>query len=225
MNINVNGINLYYEKHGSGQPLIMLHGNGESHRIFDRAVKLLEKEFEVYAIDTRGHGESSKVAEFHYDDMCEDVAGFIEALELEKPIVYGFSDGGIIALLLAMKYHNNISQIIVSGANLYPNCLRKSFLYLFKTIYKLTGSPTFKLMVTEPNIQLSDLNKINIPVAVLAGSRDMVKKSHTLEIANNIPNGTLKILKGYSHGGYIVNNETIASLIIDAVKQKQTDIV
>ena len=90
-------INLYYEKTGTGVPLIMLHGNGEDHTIFNKATAVLKKHFTVYAIDTRGHGKSSPVDELHYEDMANDVYEFICKLNLEKPIVYGFSDGGILS--------------------------------------------------------------------------------------------------------------------------------
>lgn len=85
MQIKVNNINLFYTCQGVGEPLIMLHGNGEDHTIFDEAVELLSEHFTVYAIDTRDHGQSDKVNELHYGDMAEDVRCFIEELHLEKP--------------------------------------------------------------------------------------------------------------------------------------------
>ena len=101
MKISVNGIALHYEKSGEGRPLILLHGNGETHAIFDKALPLLAARFTVYAIDSRGHGESEGADAYHYADMKEDVRCFIQELKLEKPVLYGFSDGGIIGLLLA----------------------------------------------------------------------------------------------------------------------------
>ena len=85
--IKVNNLNLFYTCTGSGAPLIMLHGNGEDHTIFDEAVALLSKHFTVYAIDSRDHGQSDKVNELHYDDMAEDIRIFIEEVGLEKPIL------------------------------------------------------------------------------------------------------------------------------------------
>lgn len=111
MKIFVNSIHLYYEKFGEGSPLILLHGNGESHQIFDRAIPILSRYFTVYALDTRGHGESDMVREFHYSDMAEDVKCFIEALALQKPILYGFSDCGIVGLMIASKYPDLLESI------------------------------------------------------------------------------------------------------------------
>ena len=128
MEINVNGTTIWYEKTGAGEPLILLHGNGESHGIFSEAIPLLAERFTVYATDTRGHGKSAPAGVFHYTDMAEDMAAFIGALALEKPAVYGFSDGGITALLLALRHPDLPSRIAVSGANLRPGGLTRAFL-------------------------------------------------------------------------------------------------
>ena len=103
MNLQTSKVNLYYEKYGEGQPLILLHGNGENHKIFEKSIAVLKEHFTVYALDSRGHGYSSPVDELHYEDMADDVHEFICKLQLKKPIIYGFSDGGIIALLVGIK--------------------------------------------------------------------------------------------------------------------------
>ena len=111
MYIRVNDTNLWYETKGNGQPFILLHGNGESHEIFTVLMNELSKKFSVYAIDSRCHGKSSKTNELSYGLMMEDVASFIKELKLEKPLLYGFSDGGIIGLLLASEYSDHVVKI------------------------------------------------------------------------------------------------------------------
>ena len=212
-------INLYYEKTGTGVPLIMLHGNGEDHTIFNKATAVLKKHFTVYAIDTRGHGKSSPVDELHYDDMANDVYEFICKLNLEKPIVYGFSDGGIVALILAIKHPEAISRIVASGVNTQPNGLNTINLLIYKITYFFTRAKRIKLMLTEPNITDTQLNNIKIPVSVTGGSKDMIKQSHLKHIADNIPNGTLTIFNGEFHGSYVVNSTKIADFIIEAVQK------
>lgn len=217
MELQVNNVTLYYEVYGSGKPLLMLHGNGETHKIFDRAIDVLKNHYTVYAIDTRGHGQSSGVSEFHYDDMVMDIKCFIEALQLKKPVLYGFSDGAIIGLLLASRYPDLLSALIASGANLTPDGLRTGWLKLFQWIYKKTNDSKMKMMLEEPNITAKELGKITIPTTILAGGRDMIKRSHTREIAAAIPGSNLKILHGYGHGGYIVHKRKIAKLILEAL--------
>ena len=109
MYIDINNVKLYYDVVGIGSPLILIHGNGESHEIFDEAVKLLSEHFTCYLLDSRGHGQSQKVSEYHYADMAEDVYQFIQALSLHNITFYGFSDGGIIGLLLASRYPDCLS--------------------------------------------------------------------------------------------------------------------
>lgn len=214
---NVNGNNIYYEKSGAGKPLILLHGNGETHKIFDKAVKILSESFTVYALDTRGHGNSDKVNIYHYSDIKEDIRCFIETLELQRPILYGFSDGGIVGLLLAAEYPQLLSQLIVSGANSVPGGIRKGWLTIFKIIYLLTKDPKIKMMLEEPDITSDMLRKIEIPTAVLAGSRDIIKKEHTEYIAGMIKNSSLMILPGEGHGSYIVDSEKIARLLLEKI--------
>ena len=120
MYVTVNGVRLFYEKSGSGRPLVMSHCNSMTHKIFKSAVKVLEKHFTVYCPDTRDHGKSDKVRNLHYEDMAQDMFEFITQLGLEKPVFYGFSDGGITGILLASAHPGLLSALIVSGASLNP---------------------------------------------------------------------------------------------------------
>lgn len=215
MILETSNVNLYYEKYGTGRPLILLHGNGENHMIFEKSISILEKHFTVYAIDSRGHGKSSEVLELHYDDMAEDVYEFICKLQLDNTIVYGFSDGGIIALLLSIKYPKLLSKIIVSGVNVNPKGLKAHWLIIFKVMYAFNRSPLFKLMLSEPDISAEMLHKIEIPVVMTAGSRDMISQSHMLKIADNISGSSFTIFQGETHDSYVVNSEKIGEFIVN----------
>ena len=210
--------NLYYEKYGVGKPLILLHGNGESHDIFNKAIPLLTKQFTIYAIDSRGHGKSSAADELHYADMAQDIHEFICGLEIDTPIVYGFSDGGIIALLMAIHYPGSLSAIIASGVNARPNGIKCGWLTLFKLYYLFNKSPLFKLMLSQPDITADMLSKIKIPVSIIGGSRDMIKTGHMKWIAENVQNGQFTLLKGETHSSYVINNEKLAEIIMEQLK-------
>lgn len=222
MILEASKVNLYYKKYGSGQPLILLHGNGEDHTIFEKAIPLLENYFTVYAIDSRGHGKSSGVSELHYEELAGDIYEFICQLQLEKPIVYGFSDGGIVALLLEINHPNLLSQMVISGVNTQPDGIKAGWLFLFKLAYFFTKSSQMKLMITEPDISMEMLKKIQIPVAVTAGSKDVIKLSHICEISETIPKSTLEIFKGETHDSYVIGSEKIAEYIIDVCVEKRT---
>ncbi len=213
MNINVNNVNIYYEVYGSGRPIILLHGNSETHEIFDKLIEKLKDKCKVYAIDSRCHGKSEKTSEISYNLMRDDIIAFIKKLKIEKPILYGFSDGGIIGLLVAIKEPNILSKLIVSGANLSPNGMKKSILILSKLGYFFTKNKLFKMMIDEPNIHLEELKKIKIPTIILAGQRDVIKLEHTKIIKNNIPNSILEIVKNENHGSYIIHTSKIYDII------------
>ena len=213
MNIQIGDIDLFYEQEGQGAPLILIHGNGEDHTIFDKITGPLSRDFTVYALDSRGHGSSTPVDAIDSREMAEDIHGFIQALELEKPAVYGFSDGGIIGLMLAYQYPELLSKLIVSGANTTPDGLKEVWLDKFRRAYERTGKDSIKMMLEQPNISNADLAKIKIPVLVTAGSDDMIEDDHTRYIADSIPDSSLQIYDGETHESYVEHNPKMAAVI------------
>lgn len=214
MKIEVNSTQLYYERTGTGTPLLLLHGNGESHAIFDRAVPLLAPRFDVICVDTRGHGQSAPVSHFDYRDMAEDVAALIRALRLRSPCVYGFSDGGIAALLLAIRSPELPSRIAVSGVNVSPRGLVRSFLRQTRADARRSRDPLLKLMLTQPHIPARALKTIRIPVLLTAGENDLVTPRHTRRIAETIPDCSHLLLAGETHDSYVVHSEKIALILL-----------
>lgn len=213
MIVNVNGIHLNYEMYGKGAPIILLHGNSETHEVFDGLIDCLKENYTVYAIDSRCHGKSEDTAQISYELMASDIIAFIKKLEIKKPILYGFSDGGITGLMIAVKEPDLLSKLIVSGANINPNGLRKLNLFFYRIAYMVSKNKLVKMMVKEPDIQPCELNSIKIPVYVLAGERGLITKKHTLLIASSIPNSTLEIIKNETHGSYIVHSDKIYNII------------
>jgi len=206
-------VKLFYEKSGRGTPILLLHGNGETHSIFDVLTEQLSKQYTVYAIDSRDHGKSDRVKNLDYSDMMEDVIAFTGELNIEKPILYGFSDGGIIGLLIAINYPDMLSKLIISGANTHPDGIKTFFVTLVKIAYFFTRNQKFKMMLTQPNISTDDLKKIIIPTFVIAGSKDLVKDEHTHMIADNIKNSVLKVVQGEGHASYVIHSKKLYDII------------
>jgi len=209
----VNGVKLYYEMRGTGKPLILLHANGLTHKIFGRIIEPLSRQFTVYAIDSRGHGKSSKVKALNYRDMANDIIAFAKVLDLKKVNLYGFSDGGIIGLLVASKAPELVEKLIISGANISPDGTKNGWIRLFKLMYFITKDDKTKLMLEQPDISDEELAAITADTLVLAGQFDLIKEAHTRNIAKHIPNSTLQILKGESHGSYIVFRKKLLPII------------
>lgn len=219
MDVFVNGVSLYYEVVGSGTPLIMVHGNGDDHTIFNEAVKVLKDRFTCYLIDSRGQGKSSKVDVFDYKIMAKDVLAFADSLELEHPVYFGFSDGAVIGLLAAIEQPNRFKKIIISGANVDPKGVKLWMRLYLKASSLFDHDPLLKLMLEEPHISDDELSKIQSPTLILAGSKDLILESHTRRIANAIPHSSLRILKGENHDSYVVGSNKVAKWIIAFCKK------
>lgn len=213
MYIQLNGQVLSYEKTGEGAPIIFLHGNGESHEIWDRMIAEMSCDHCVYALDSRGQGESATPKEYHYSDMAEDVIRFIEALHIPSPVLCGFSDGAIIALLAAIRRQDLLSAIVLCGANLSPKGLTGSARREIKALYKKTSSPLVEMMLLEPDISCNELEAISLPALVCAGSNDMVKPKETQNIAKHLPNSTLYIFDGATHSSYVEHTNKLAPIL------------
>ena len=211
----VNGVRLYYEVCGQGQPMLLVHGNSESHTIFDKSLPELARNHRVYTPDSRCHGQSSCTDRISYDLMADDLIGFIRELGLERPVFYGFSDGGIVGLLVARDAPTLMSEIIVSGANLNPKGLKWPVRMEIHSVAFRKKDKLWRLMEREPHIEPASLGAISIPVHVLAGQHDMVKTAHTKRIAKSIPGATLKILPGETHGSYIVHSDKLAPILLE----------
>jgi pimeloyl-ACP methyl ester carboxylesterase len=220
MQIEINGIDIYYEKDGTGAPFVLLHGNGEDGRIFNELAEELAADHTVYRIDSRGHGRSGGTGSLGYEAMARDVREFIErvvgpAHQGERPALYGFSDGGIIGLLLATNHPNLLKKLIISGANLHPKGLKNSFLLPAKIAHVFSKNEKLRMMIEEPDIPCEKLEEIKIPVLVLAGERDIIRDEHTKQIAECVPGSKLRILKGEKHGSYVVHSRKLYKVLTE----------
>lgn len=213
MVIKINNVNIYYEVYGQGAPIILLHGNGESHEIFDKLIEKLKHNYTVYSLDSRCHGKSEDTLSISYDLMADDTIAFIKELQIQNPVFYGFSDGGIVGLLIAIKEPNMLSNLIISGANITPDATTFLDTIFTKICYFFTRNKLIKMMLDEPNIPLEDLHKIIVPTHVIAGEKDVIRLDHTKLIADNIENSTIEIVKGESHGSYIVHSDKVYEII------------
>ncbi|MCR5041512.1 MAG: alpha/beta hydrolase [Clostridia bacterium] len=197
----------------------MAHCNSMDHKIFRRAAGALSRRFTVYCPDTRGHGRSENVKTLHYEDMAEDMYRFITRLGLEKPVYYGFSDGGVTGLILAARHPDLLSALIVSGASLRPDSTKDLPLRFFRLWSHVDRSDKMGIMLREPDITDDMLRAISVPTFVTAGERDLIKEEHTRHIAATVPGAELKIFPDTGHGGYIMNSTRIADYILSVIPE------
>ena len=213
--IKVNGVSLHYAKTGEGRPVVLVHGNGESHDLVDTEIgQLKDAGYCVYAPDSRGHGANEPLTEYHYEDMAEDMYQFIQVLGLKNPLFYGHSDGGIIGLLLEIRHPGTLSRMAISGTNLSPEGIDPGFIEEYAAINQKTPDPLITLMLTEPHIDPELLEGIRIPVLVTAGSNDLILPEETQKVVRHLPDAELVIVDGADHGSYIVGSEVMGELLL-----------
>ena len=200
-------IALHFAVRGSGKPLILLHGNGESGDYFKHQMEPFAAHFQVFALDTRGHGQSPRgFALFTLGQFADDLCVFLREHGIEKAHILGFSDGGNIALLFALRHPEMVDKLILNGANLFPAGVKKSvqlpivlgyrIAKLFKSDEAIRNAETLALMVNEPKIDPAELQQITAETLVIAGTHDMIRDKHTKLIAASLPNAKLVLLNG-----------------------------
>lgn len=209
-------IKLFYREKGNGEPLILLHGNGEDGTYFVHQINCFSEKYRVIAVDTRGHGKSPRgKAPFTIRQFAEDLREFMDEQGIEKANILGFSDGGNIGMIFAMKYPERVKKLILNGANLDGAGVKPSVQIPIILGYKLASlfagkSPEAKknaemlgLMVKDPNVRPEELKHLTARTLVIAGSRDMIKEAHTRLIYESLPNARLVIL----HGNHFIANK------------------
>ena len=224
--IEVNGITLHYAVIGEGDPIVLVHGNGEDHNLFDTEItQLTAAGYRVYAPDSRGHGANEPMHEYHYADMAEDMYQFIQSLKLKKPVLYGHSDGGIIGLMMEIAHPGTLRALAISGTNLSPKGIIPSFIEEFTAINSQKPDPLVTLMLTEPDIDPDSLKQVNIPVLVTVGEHDLILREETDRIVSNLPDAKLVVVENADHGSYIAGSEIMGDLLIRFLNKNDAEMV
>ncbi len=224
---NVNGIKLYYETYGIGEPLIMLHGNGGSINAFRNQIPFFSQYYQVIAIDSRLQGKSGGTPDrISYDLMASDFCVLLDQLNIKSAYVLGWSDGGIDGILMALNCPDRVKKLAASGANTVPDTTALSQADLDdmkKTVVNPRTSDKEKalnqMMIDQPNITYTELGKIKCPVLIMAGDRDMIKPEHTLKIFQSIPGASLCIFPDSHHGVCIQHPDLFNQIVYDFFKK------
>lgn len=213
--VNVNGTDIFYVAEGRGKPVILIHGNGGSHNDMETTFReLAQAGYLVYALDSRGQGANKPVDEYHYKDMATDVYEFIKLKGMHKPAVFGFSDGGNIALQLEVMYPGTLGAIVTGGANIF---VKGSLVPDFEAwlLSLEDASPLTRMMMVEPVMTIEDMKTIGCPALIMSGEHDLIRPEHTRLIGENIPNGEARIIPGEDHGSYISNSPKLTPILLE----------
>ncbi|WP_372950537.1 alpha/beta fold hydrolase [Mariniphaga sp.] len=215
--IVVNGTNLYYETYGNGKPLMLIHGNLGNINKMSHQISYFSKHYYVIVPDCRGRGKSEMNTDsLTYDLITADLIALIESLNLDSCHIIGWSDGGIIGLLMGINYPEHVNKIVAMAANLWPdttallpwtkNWIVNTKLEASKMINAQDTSNDWysiyqlmNMMDKQPDIELKELKKIQSPVLIVAGDKDLIRDEHTVLMYQNIPNAQLWIIPGGTH--------------------------
>jgi pimeloyl-ACP methyl ester carboxylesterase len=215
------GARIWYASYGSGWPVLLLHGGlGHSGNWSYQVPALIENGYRAVLIDSRGHGHSTRDERpFRYELMASDVVAVMDALQIEKASLLGWSDGATIALILAMKFPGRVAGVYYFACDMDPNgvkeiswpnpILERCLSRHAKDYAELSATPgQFKaffeavslMMRTQPNYSGHDFAQISVPVAVAHSEHDeFIKREHSVNLARSIPNAEFVDLSGVSH--------------------------
>src|SRR4051794_13406893 len=204
---DVNGINLYYERRGSGQPLILLHGGLGSGEMFGPTIALLADHHEVIAPDLQGHGRTADIDRpIDHRLMADDIAALIDQLGLSKPDVVGYSLGGGVAFFTALKYPEKVTKLVMISANLRRDAIPPEMLAqqgqvsaaaaefmkdmpMYQNYVRVAPRPEDfgqlldkigRLMAQDFDYS-AEMRALKVPTLIVAADADMAPPSHYVE--------------------------------------------
>ena len=226
---DIRGFKMYCETYGEGEPLLIIHGNGGSIDNFIKQIPYFSKKYKIIIADSRAQGKSiDKGDSLSYEMMADDYAALLSAMKFDSAYVIGWSDGGINGLLLAIRHPEKVKKLAVTGANLQPDtsAVYKEVINMIMPNYRMlkakkkplteeekTSFKLLRLLMDEPHIPLSDVNKIAAPTLVIGGDHDVIKEEHTMLIYKNIAKSYLWILPNSGHSTPVVYSNEFNSTV------------
>ncbi|MEO6405547.1 MAG: alpha/beta hydrolase [Ferruginibacter sp.] len=225
----IRGFNMYYETYGSGEPLLIIHGNGGSINNFLFQIPYFSKNYKVIVADSRAQGKSSDVGDsLSYEMMADDLNALLDVLHLDSCYVIGWSDGGINGLLLAIRHPGKVKKLAVTGANLWPDTsavypfINKWAININDSLARVAQTAKVKhdrkllhLLGYEPHIRVEQLHSIACPTLVIGGDHDILLPRHTMLIAESIPRSYLWILPNSGHATPLMYKDQFNAVVAD----------
>ncbi len=212
---SINGVNIYFEMYGEGEPLLLIHDNNGSVESFNSQINFLSKKFKVIVVDSRGQGKSTLNKDsLSYEQMSDDYYLLLEKLELDSVNIFGWGDGGKIGLLLAINYPQKVKSLAILGTSLSGDttALQSTAIAQINDDIKAAkdsikaGNLEYKNVLRLLNLQINQyeidpelLVNITAPVLIVSGDKDNVKLAHTVAIYEAIPNAQLSVMPGTTH--------------------------
>lgn len=221
--------NIFYEELGNGENLFLLHGNGGSSSYFEYNINELAKYFHLYLIDFRDHGNSDNTRDkLTFDLMANDLYEVFSKLKIKKAHILGFSDGANLALVFTLKFPDCVDKVILNAPN-----IRFDGTKLFSKVISLLENifwnilPFFKrnkrvaaLLLKDLKINRDELRSIEKKVLIIVGSRDLIRVDHVKNIAMNISDSCLIVVKKANHKLARFRPELFNNIVIKFLREE-----
>jgi pimeloyl-ACP methyl ester carboxylesterase len=221
----------FADSQGTGDPVLLLHGGlSDSELLLEPLGPALGDRYRVLAFDRRGHGRTADTdAAFHYDDMVSETIAAIEKLIGGPAHLVGWSDGGIVALLVALRRPDLVRSLVLIGANYHfegtmPTQPGGSGFKIIKERYAerspdgvdhfaVVFKKSLAMFATEPTLTTDDLRRISAPALVMVGDDDLMTLAHTASLYESLPLSQLAVVPGTSHAVLLEKPELAGQLI------------
>jgi pimeloyl-ACP methyl ester carboxylesterase len=225
----IHGHRIYYAVRGDGPTWVLLHGGGDSgEHSFERQLDVFAEHHHIIAPDQVGQGRTPEVpGPLSYGAMMQDTAALLQQLKLTHVDLVGFSDGGILALMLALRHPELVRRVVISGVNVSPEGLgveqREGLRASQSPDPQTIDEKLARLWLTSPTeseLSLALLKNIQQPVLVVSGDRDAITLEHTLQIFHSLPQAELCILPGTDHGTFSARPEWLNPIITNFLNRE-----
>ncbi len=224
---------IYYEVSGHGTPLFLLHGNGGSGRYFEKQVPVFSRYFTVYTVDSRAHGRSTNTSiDLTFEQMADDLYNIMVQEQLPQADIVGFSDGANLAMVFTKKYPESVHRLVLNAGNTivqgvhFPVRILTAIEYIYLRLLALFSQKAkqrlaiVRLMVQDITITALDLKQISQKTLVLVGKHDIIKRSHSMYLAKEIPHATFVLIPRQGHSFARKDPKTFNQEILSFLKEK-----
>jgi pimeloyl-ACP methyl ester carboxylesterase len=243
--VNIGELQMYYQIHGTGKPLLLLHGGLTTiESSFQSMLPILSSTRQVIAVEQQGHGRTADIDRpMSFEQMADDTAMLLQYLEFEQPVdVFGYSDGGNVGLGLTIRHPELVRTLAIAGTNfsnegIYPEILEMMSNgtaaempdELRHDYVQVAPDPDHFPVYVEKVMQMStnfpgwskdDLRRIQQPVLVIVGDRDIVRPEHALELYRLLPDGQLAIFPATDHGLRLDEPDLLLSTILTFIESR-----
>lgn len=240
--VNLKHVRMFYETHGAGDPLVLLHGAMGGAYAWPLQIPAFAEKYRVLVPEQRGRGRTPDVeGPLHYQTMADDTIEFLERIAGGRSCIVGASDGGIIGLFVALQRPDLVTKLVAIGANFHKDALvwegfaessaddeewampRERYAMLSPDgaeHWPIIFNKVKEMALAEPTLTTDDLATISIPVLVMVGDDDIVAPEHTIALYESLPAGQLAVIPGASHVSFMEKPELVNRIILDFLAEE-----